>query len=363
MSRQTIRKSIQSYDLSPHDTSLDGIDQARGYIDAGASTPDEVWIGGWMLHPDKAITALRVYLNDEFVGRVDLEPRPDVGQVFPWIPHATHSGFHVHLDKSKLGKMRSGHIDLVGCQGDQPVIRLSTLYRTDLDTAVPTPPADLMHRVTQTRDRQFFKLWGLKCYGDFLEFFRRHSDPARTRRLLDWGCGCGRLSVHFLADRSGPEVFGCDVDGEAVAWCNANLRAGRFTKIDSFPPTPYPDASFQLIAGYSIFTHLTKDVQFAWLAEMRRLLAPGGIFVATVHGESATSFMFPGKVASVLETGIYDGGHDEVLDGIVPQGYYRGTFQSQEYTVREWGKYFDILEYKVRGIGNHQDVVVMRRPT
>ena len=38
------------------------------------------------------------------------------------------------------------------------------------------------------------------------------------------------------------------------------------------------------------------------------------------------------------------------------------TFQSEEYTRREWGKFFEVLEYKVRGIGNHQDAVVLRRP-
>lgn len=103
-------------------------------------------------------------------------------------------------------------------------------------------------------------------------------------------------------------------------------------------------------------------MQFAWLAEMRRILAPGGIFVATVHGDFVSEVTFPGKVASVLKTGIYNGAHDDILDGIVPKGYYRGTFQTEEYTRREWSKYFDILEYNVRGIGNHQDVVVMRRP-
>jgi SAM-dependent methyltransferase len=216
-----------------------------------------------------------------------------------------------------------------------------------------------MHRVANTRDGRFFKIWGLKCYGDFLEILRRHCDLARPAALLDWGCGCGRLTAHFLSE-PGFAVFGCDVDREAVTWCESNLRAGQFTTIDPFPPTPYPDGSFQLAIGYSIFTHLTKDLQFAWLAELQRILAPGGILVATVHGDSAASFAFPGQVSTVLEHGFYDGVHDTVLDGTVPQGYYRGTFQTQEYTLREWGKYFDILEYEVRGIGNHQDAVVMR---
>ena len=50
------------------------------------------------------------------------------------------------------------------------------------------------------------------------------------------------------------------------------------------------------------------------------------------------------------------------LDGIAPEGYYRGVFQTREYTIQEWSKYFEILEYIERGVANYQDLVVMRRP-
>ena len=163
-------------------------------------------------------------------------------------------------------------------------------------------------------------------------------------------------------ERNGPEVFGCDVDGEAVAWCNANLRAGHFTTIDPFPPTPYADASFDLVAGYSIFTHLTQEVQFAWLAEIRRILAPGGIFVATVHGDFVSEVTFPGKVASVLKSGIYDERPRRYPGRHRAEGLLPGHFPDGRVHAAQVEQYFDILEYNVRGIGNHQDVVVMRRP-
>ena len=362
MNSQTMCRQIPRPNPSTANVSFDEIEQAHGYLDGSLFSPDQVVVGGWMLHPDQEITSLRIYLNGALGDPVALEARPDVGGAFPGIPHAAQSGFRVHLDPAKLGSMQQGRVDVVGYRADEAIIRLSTLYRTDLDSYVPTPPQELMYRVAGTRASSFFKVWGLKCYADFIDILRRHSPFDHSHRQLDWGCGCGRLTAHFLKDRSGPEVFGCDVDSEAIAWCNANLLAERFTTIDPFPPMPYANASFHLATGYSIFTHLTKEMQFAWLAEIRRILAPGGIFVATVHGDSASAAAFPGKTASVLETGIYDGFHDDVLDGIVPKGYYRGTFQTQEYTLREWSKYFDILEYKVRGIGNHQDVVVMRRP-
>jgi SAM-dependent methyltransferase len=341
--------------------SLERIALARGNIDRIDCEPTEVAVEGWLLHPRQEITSLQLYHNGVPTGAADLTDRPDVAEAFPWIAHASCSGVLVRIPRPGGDAGQAGRIDLVGCRDEQPVVRLSTLYRADLDTAIPTPPPELTYRVTHTRDGRGFKAWGLKCYGDLLELIRRHRDPAQIRRLLDWGCGCGRLTAHFLADFRAAEVCGCDVDAEAVAWCNAHLAAGRFRAIDPFPPTPYAEASFDLVIGYSIFTHLTRDVQTAWLQELRRLLAPGGLAVVTVHGESATAFAFPGNAAAVLREGIYDGVHDASLGGIVPAGYYRGTYQAQEYTVGEWGKVFDVLDYRVRGTGNHQDAVVLRR--
>jgi hypothetical protein len=60
--------------------------------------------------------------------------------------------------------------------------------------------------------------------------------------------------------------------------------------------------------------------------------------------------------------GIFDGPPDRALDGIAPAGYYKKVYQSRDYTVKEWGKYFEILSYIERGLNAHQDLVVMRRP-
>ena len=187
MGSQTVRTHVPLPDNAP----LDDIEQAHGYIDRNTFSPNEVVIGGWMWHPNKEMDSLRLYLNGAFAGPVTLQVRTDVGHVFPSIPHAAQSGFQVHLDASQLGALQRGRVDLVGYQGEQAIARLSTLYRTDLDSVVPTPPPELMHRVARTRDSKFFKVWGLKCYGDFLEVFRRHSPFDRRCRLLDWGCGCG----------------------------------------------------------------------------------------------------------------------------------------------------------------------------
>lgn len=157
-------------------------------------------------------------------------------------------------------------------------------------------------------------------------------------------------------------MHGSDLDAEAIAWCEGHLRPGKFTVNGPWPPLSHADATFDAVIACSLFTHLTRDVQNAWVAELRRVLAPGGLLLATVHGEPARRHL-PAEVAEkVIRGGIFDELSDAALDQIAPENYYRGTLQTREYTVREWSKFFDVLEYTEAGINDHQDLVVLRRP-
>ena len=68
-----------------------------------------------------------------------------------------------------------------------------------------------------------------------------------------------------------------------------------------------------------------------------------------------------GKPPDLLGGRIVDGTNDPTLDGVAPQGYYRAVLQARAHTLREFAKYFEIVEYIERGAGNYQDLVVMRR--
>ncbi len=51
---------------------------------------------------------------------------------------------------------------------------------------------------------------------------------------------------------------------------------------------------------------------------------------------------------------------DAALDGIAEPGYYRVAFQTRAFTLSNWARHFDILEYTEAAFG-FQDLVVMRR--
>jgi SAM-dependent methyltransferase len=56
------------------------------------------------------------------------------------------------------------------------------------------------------------------------------------------------------------------------------------------PPTPLESDSFDLIYLYSVFSHLPEEMHWALLKEFHRLLAPGGMLIATTRGREFIEF-------------------------------------------------------------------------
>ena len=120
-------------------------------------------------------------------------------------------------------------------------------------------------------------------------------------RILDIGCGCGRLAVALARD---PRVLeldlvycGLDVDRLSIDWCRRNLPDSGFDfrhldlRNRSYNPRgpidpaeytfPFDDASYDLVIAASLFTHLLPEAMARYLGEMARLLTEGGTLWAT----------------------------------------------------------------------------------
>src|SRR3712207_5079399 len=136
-----------------------------------------------MLLPDTNFDAIQVYLNGAPYGVADTTHRDDLGTHLTWIPHAVHSGFEFSLNRWAVELDRVYRLDLLGCEDNRSIARMSTLFRTDLDSAVPTPPPKLMDRVAATEDPHLFKVQGINCFGEFLEGICRHRDLRSSQRL------------------------------------------------------------------------------------------------------------------------------------------------------------------------------------
>lgn len=169
---------------------------------------------------------------------------------------------------------------------------------------LPLPSSYLMDLVTNGRDPVRFEAAGAADLAAVRQAVRNAGLrlPDGGLRVLDWGCGCGRLARHWASDASGVDLFGCDINPALVAWCRDHLPFGTFAVSPFEPPLAYADGSFDLIYGISVLTHLTFEQHHRWVKEIHRLLKPSGVAVLTAHGPT----MFP-QILSGARTA-YDSG-------------------------------------------------------
>jgi SAM-dependent methyltransferase len=167
------------------------------------------------------------------------------------------------------------------------------------------------------------------------------------RRILDLGCGCGRIIRHLIA-RGGIKCYGSDTDPIGVEWCKKNLRGGIFTVNDPLPPLPYPDRMFDFIYAHSVFTHIDLDSQIAWLGEFGRLTRPGGIVRISTLGEGGFrglgDWVPPVVRAEFLAKGFVF--FHNFTDGVLPD-WYQSTFHSTEFGHQLFERYLgEIVEFR-----------------
>jgi SAM-dependent methyltransferase len=189
-------------------------------------------------------------------------------------------------------------------------------------------------------------------------------------RILDFGCGCARVTRWLQFETGGSELFGCDIDAEAIAWDQDNLPGVQFARNDHEPPLPYPDESFDLILNHSVFTHIDERMQDLWLAELRRVLKPGGVALLSVHGTRAFGISehatrYEGDTGAIWrreleQKGILFISSDSYVGSSFPS-FYHTTFHAPWYVFEHWAHWFDVTAYLSHADLSFQDVVILQR--
>ncbi|OQA25940.1 MAG: putative S-adenosylmethionine-dependent methyltransferase [Verrucomicrobia bacterium ADurb.Bin345] len=126
---------------------------------------------------------------------------------------------------------------------------------------------------------------------DFHALCREFIHP--SSRVLEIGPGAGGQTSEFLAGLAA-SVVGLDVDQAAVA--NPHLREVRIYNGGSFP---FDDGSFDAVVSDYALEHVENPCGL--LAEVHRVLAPGGWFIFrtpnVVHYVSILSRFFPDRLS------------------------------------------------------------------
>ena len=121
-----------------------------------------------------------------------------------------------------------------------------------------------------------------------------------SSHVLDVGCGVGKLAIamtHFLDENGSYE--GLDIVPDAIEWCTKHVVGPHgnvhFTVADVYNKEynpkgrvqpanyrfPYDDDTFDVVALYSVFTHMLPDDVDQYISEIARVLKTNGHIFAT----------------------------------------------------------------------------------
>lgn len=156
---------------------------------------------------------------------------------------------------------------------------------------LPLPPAPLRF-MGDADDEKFLRI------GGELAGLLRSRGLRDEDRLLDVGSGYGRLAIALMVTDFAGQYLGFDILKKHVRWCRQNLMTDpryRFRHLDivnaRYNPNgtvepadarfPCGDASHDWCALFSVFTHFYVDDIRHYLAEIQRVLVPGGRALTT----------------------------------------------------------------------------------
>jgi ubiquinone/menaquinone biosynthesis C-methylase UbiE len=261
-------------------------------------------------------------------------------------------------------------------QADRSSYLLPKVSREDQTqlAELPIPPLDLwIHRYLDspkayvTLGKQY-----VKKMLDILETSGFSVEPGK--RVLDFGCGDAMMVRHFSEIAESGEVWGVDINGTLMIWCQQHLSPPfKFATTTSFPYLPFEDGYFDLIYSFSVFTHIC-DLAEAWLLELRRILRRGGFLYLTVHDNHTIEVLDKDREAGLFPQ-LYDAekslsfrDSDFAMFTInrVPGGGLE--FESRQaqvfydigYLCEHWGNYLKVISITEEAYG-YQTAIVLQK--
>ncbi|MFP3565441.1 class I SAM-dependent methyltransferase [Paraburkholderia sp. SIMBA_030] len=174
--------------------------------------------------------------------------------------------------------------------------------------------------------------------------FRRYAGrPLDDTKILDYGCGWGRL-IRLLYRFTDPaNIFGCDPWDRSIELCRESRLAGTFAISEYIPTkTPFPGQKFDLIYAFSVFTHLSARSGKAVMDVCRQSIADNGLMVVTIRPLSY--WVSHDQKQNVVDVAAMQRDHVEKGFAYTPHGRepidgditYGDTSMTLDYIKRNW---------------------------
>ncbi len=123
------------------------------------------------------------------------------------------------------------------------------------------PPRRLIYIISGFRSIFLYVKVGKKIFEQMTSMLIKNNiDEAKFEKILDFGCGCGRV-IRYFDTFGNKKIFGTDYDQAAITWCQRNLTFASFSINNLYPPLNYQDEEFDFIYAISVFTHFPESLR------------------------------------------------------------------------------------------------------
>jgi len=229
------------------------------------------------------------------------------------------------------------------------------------DIPLPAP----MDREGYYGDRHF--CYWLSGLYDFNRVMSELPEDFSLSRILDLGGSSGRVARHFVCADKGSEVIVTDLNVNYVEWIEEYFPPiVKGLKVSGLPGVPLGDESVDLCCAFSVFTHIDA-YETSWIAEIARLLRPGGRAYLTIHSEHTWSFLPDIHLFNALKDNdsfkqLFRKGSPMPSERLVFEhnpdliDYNCNVFHHSDYIRRRWNKWLNVMSVIPRA---HADQAVV----
>ncbi len=192
---------------------------------------------------------------------------------------------------------------------------------------------------------------------------------AADTRMLDFGCGWGRILRLFMKDVRPENLFGVDVTSRFLMEARRCNPALAFLSCGLAPPMIMKDQSLDLVVSFSVFSHLDEFLAGLWINEFHRLLKPGGLAIITTQSRRFLAFCAEQRLRRASGIRLEHGWHEACADSFTdeplanarydagrflhatpsrrpnPGAHYGEAIIPRAYISQKWGQLFRIIEF------------------
>jgi SAM-dependent methyltransferase len=199
---------------------------------------------------------------------------------------------------------------------------------------------------------------GAAFYRRLLERHAEHGAvPLGAARVLDFGCGWGRLTRFLARDVTPGRLCACDPVESILAVCRDTRVPATLARSDFLPDRLPFDGTFDLAFAFSVFTHLSERAHERCLDALHAGLAPGAVLAVTVRPPAymrrpadESGYVFEPHAADPAHPQ-WSGDEMHYGEAVIPLPYVR----------ERWADRFELLAVDLLIDDLHQVMLTLRR--